>query len=65
MGDKKIIEFGFAVGDRVQIAATGAAGVVKAQWNDEGGPQYSVRYADKNGEIQSDYFRASEISLAA
>jgi hypothetical protein len=65
MDDKKNIQFEFAVGDRVSIAATASSGVVKAQWNDEGGPQYSVNYADKNGVIQSGYFRASEISLAA
>lgn len=51
------------IGSEVQINQTGQEGRVNGIYEDANGISYHVRYATKEGLLQTSYFHTSEITL--
>lgn len=55
-----MMEFAFDVGTRVTLDNS-AIGIVEGIYVDDGEPQYSVKYWDDRGRVQSSFFKANEL----
>lgn len=56
------ITFPYKIGSEVRVTLTGVTGIVKGWWIDEDGVKWaSVKYADVNKAIHTDWMRESEI----